>query len=62
VLTDRVPVAASGKDLPEMLAAIGKDPAFRYTDAGRAFLRWMDARVPVDWERFVATCRRTRYC
>ena len=54
MLTDRMPVAAAGRELPQMLASIGKDPAFRYTDAGRAFLRWMDARVPVDWERFAS--------
>ena len=53
MLTDRMPVAATGKELPEMLAAIGKDPTFRYTDTGRAFLRWMDAKVPVDWDRFL---------
>jgi hypothetical protein len=32
-----------------MLAAIGKVPSFRYIDAARAFLRWMEAPRAVDW-------------
>ena len=45
----------SGRDRQETLQALRKDPSLRFTDAGRALLRWLDARTAGmdQWQEFM---------
>ncbi|GAA1975647.1 ParB N-terminal domain-containing protein [Amycolatopsis minnesotensis] len=45
----------SRADRIAMLEALRKDPSFRFTEAGRALLRWLDSRFAEtpEWERLV---------
>jgi hypothetical protein len=44
--------ATPGADLASLLVGLKKDPSLRFTESGRALLRWIFARVirPGDWQ------------
>ena len=48
--------ATGDVDLPEMLDSLRRDPSLRYTESGRALLRWLDQRV-VTLDQWQGTAR-----
>jgi hypothetical protein len=46
-----LPRPSSGRDRVAIIKALRADPSLRFTDSGRALLRWLDAcAAPADWD------------
>ncbi|HJP78055.1 MAG TPA: ParB N-terminal domain-containing protein [Pseudonocardiaceae bacterium] len=49
-----LPRTEGGRDRATVIKALRTDPSLRFTDSGRALLRWLDAcAAPADWDALV---------
>jgi hypothetical protein len=49
-----LPRQSGGRDRAAVIKALRTDPSLRFTDSGRALLRWLDAcATPADWDALV---------
>ena len=49
-----LPRQSGGRDRAAIIKALRTDPSLRFTDSGRALLRWLDAcAAPADWDALV---------
>jgi ParB-like chromosome segregation protein Spo0J len=48
-------VQAAGRDIPALRAHLQRDPSLRFTESGRALLRWLDIRAagPTGWQNMI---------